>query len=321
MPGESGGVGGPPDAGRAPYPMTEPSGPVRRRRAKLWVAFGTALALVAAAAMALVVNGWPALLFQERTPEPTETTEPARSFASVADKVAQTRKIVIGVKGDLPGIGLQNGDDFQGFDIEIARHIARELGATDTQFVRVSRDDRPLGLAEGRVDLVVATFAVDKGPTEFAGPYYVAHRDVLVRAGSGIDSIEDLEGKTICAPNSPIVGEVQDRVKVKPVPAADMAICMDMLRSSKVDAVPGEDLILAGFANRENHRYKILGAKLSTERYAVGIRNGDAKTCKAVNGIIADLYSSGTLKQLTAKYFGKVDFKPELEQPAMETCG
>ncbi|MGP3958591.1 serine/threonine-protein kinase [Nonomuraea sp. 3N208] len=319
MPGGHTGGSAPPDAGRAPNPMTEPSRPpARRRRAKVWIAFGTALVLVAAAALALALNGWPPLAFREE-PEPTQ--EPTRSFASVADKVAQTGKIVIGVKGDLPGVGLQDGDAFQGFDIEIAKRIAAGLGATDTQFVRVSRDDRPSGLAEGRVDLVVATFAVDKGPTQFAGPYYLAHRDVLVRAGSGIEDLEDLEGKRICAPNSPSVGEVQDRVKVKLVPAGDMALCMDKLRSSEVDAIPGEDLILAGFANRENLRYKILGAKLSNERYAVGIRNGDAKACKAVSGIIADLYATGALKQLVAKYFGKVEFKPELEQPAMETCG
>ncbi|TMR20007.1 transporter substrate-binding domain-containing protein [Nonomuraea turkmeniaca] len=317
MPGGSGGMTPPPDAGREPYPMTAPSGPVRRR-AKLWIAFGTALALVAAAAAALALNGWPPLAFQEeREPSP----EPTKSFASVADKVAQTKEIVIGVKGDLPGVGLQNGEDFQGFEIEIARRVAEGLGAERTRFVRVSRDDRPMGLAEGRVDLVVATFAIDEGPTQFAGPYYLAHRDVLVRAGSGIDSIEDLKGKRVCAPNSPSVGEVQDRVKVKPVPAGNMALCMDKLRNDEVDAIPGEDLILAGFANRENLRYKVLGAKLSNERYAVGIRNGDAKTCKAVNGIIADLYRTGALKQLMSKYFGKVEFKPELEQPAMETCG
>jgi len=238
----------------------------------------------------------------------------------VVDKVAQTGKIVIGVKGDLPGVGLQNGDDFQGFDIEIARRIAEELGAKDVRLVRVSRDDRPAGLAAGRMDLVVATFAIDKSKIQFAGPYYLAHRDLLVRAGSGIETLEDLEGKNICAPHSPIVGEVQDRVKVNPVPASDLAVCMDLLRTGKVDAIPGEDLILAGFANREPLRYKVLGAKLSNERYAVGIRNGDARTCTAVNGIIADLYRTGAIKQLAVKYFVKVDFDLELNQPAMESC-
>ncbi|MFF0775354.1 protein kinase [Nonomuraea wenchangensis] len=313
-------AGGPGEAGQPSYPApTEPSSaPARRRsRWRLWAAFAGVLVLVAGAAMVAAMNGWP-LAFREQGVEPTKAGEP--SYASVVDKVATTGKIVIGVKGDLPGVGLQNGEAFEGFDIDLARRIATGLGAKETEFVRVSRDDRPAGLAQGTLDLVVATYVID-GHSPFAGPYYLAHRDVLVRAGGGVDELGDLAGKRVCAPSSPSVGEVQDRVKVKPVLASNYAECMDLLRTGKVDAVPGEDVILAGFANREPLRYKILGAKLSNERYGVGIRPGDAATCKAVNGIIADLYRSGAMKGLVDQYFGKVDFKPELRQPAMETCG
>ncbi|MEV5554210.1 transporter substrate-binding domain-containing protein [Nonomuraea wenchangensis] len=319
--GDVAGGGGPGEGGQPSYPApTEPSSaPARRRRSRwrLWAAFAGVLVLVAGAAMVAAMNGWP-LAFREQGAEPT--TPGAPSYASVVDKVATTGRIVIGVKGDLPGVGLQNGEAFEGFDIELARRIASGLGARETEFVRVSRDDRPAGLAQGKLDLVVATYVID-GRTPFAGPYYLAHRDVLVRAGGGIDELGDLAGKRVCAPSSPSVGEVQDRVKVKPVLAGNYAECMDLLRTGKVDAVPGEDVILAGFANREPLRYKILGAKLSNERYGVGIRPGDAATCKAVNGIIADLYRSGAMKELIDQYFGKVDFKPELRQPAMETCG
>ncbi|MER6003106.1 serine/threonine-protein kinase [Nonomuraea angiospora] len=313
----------PPEGGGLPYPVTEPSLPGRSRRARVWIAVGTAVALLAAAAIALAMNGgWP-LAFREG-PEPTETVEqkpPSTAFATVVDKVAQTGKIVIGVKGDLPGVALQDGDDFQGFDVEVAKRIAAELGAKDTALVKVSRGDRADALAEGSVDLVVATYSVDRSETQFAGPYYVAHHDVLVRAGSGIDSVDDLEGKKLCAPDSPSVGEVQQKVKVEPVSAGDYAVCMQFLRDGKVDAIPGDDLILAGFAARENMRYKIVGAKLNNERYAVGIKNGDVKTCKAVKAVIADLYRTGFMKQLLSKYFAKVEFDPELKVPAMETCG
>ncbi|MEV6031782.1 serine/threonine-protein kinase [Nonomuraea sp. NPDC052116] len=313
----------PPEGGGVPYPMTEPSLPGRSRRARVWIAVGTAVVLLAAAAIALAMNGGWSLAFREG-PEPTETAEqkaPTTAFATVIDKVAQTGKIVIGVKGDLPGVALQDGDDFQGFDVEVAKRIAAELGAKDTALVKVSRGDRADALAEGSVDLVVATYSVDRSETQFAGPYYVAHHDVLVRAGSGIDSVDDLEGKRLCAPDSPSVGEVQQKVKVEPVSAGDYAVCMQLLRDGKVDAIPGDDLILAGFAARENMRYKIVGAKLNNERYAVGIKNGDVKTCKAVKAVIADLYRTGFMKQLLSKYFAKVEFDPELKVPAMETCG
>ncbi|MFD0467555.1 transporter substrate-binding domain-containing protein [Nonomuraea thailandensis] len=301
--------------------MPEPVPPARRRRAKVWVALATAIVLIAAAAVALVLNGSLAnLTFLRGSGPAEETPEPTPTFSTVADKVAQTGKIVIGVKGDLPGVALKNGDDFQGFDIEIAQRIATELGARDTTLVQVGRFDRADALSEGRVDLVVATYSIDRSETQFAGPYYLAHQDLLVRAGDGIDEIGDLKGKRICAPNSPSVGAVQDRVKVVPVTASDYAACMNMLRSGKVDAVPGDDLILAGFAARENMRYKILGAKLTNERYGVGIRRGDVRTCQAVEAVIADFYARGYIQQLLTRYFEKVDFDAELKVPAMETC-
>ncbi len=307
-------------------PSYQPIGggsPERRARRRWWVALAATLALVVAAvvvwAMVAVANGWPPAIFGNTAgQEPFDDQSPA-AFSSVADKVARTGKIVIGVKGDLPGVGLSRGGDFEGFDVDLARRIAEELGAEQTDFVAVSRSDRAGALTAGKVDLVVATYSVNDDDVEFAGPYYLAHQDLLVRRGS-IDSIKDLAGKKICGVNSPSVGIVQDRVKVEPVPAGNYAECMDLLRSGGVDAVPGDDLILAGFASRENQRYKVLGAKLNDERYAVALRQGDVKTCKAINGVIADLYRTGFVAQLMKKHFAKVEFTPESKVPAMKAC-
>ncbi|PZG04385.1 hypothetical protein C1J01_44755 [Nonomuraea aridisoli] len=304
--------------------MTEPAGARRRRRGKVWAAVGTALALVAAAVLALAMNGSLPLAFGQN-PEPSPTVrpsgeDPVNPYASVVDKVAQSGKLVIGVRGDLPGVGLDNGGRYEGFDVDVARRIAEGLGAKETTFVSVSGYDRAAALAEGAVDLVVATYSIDGSDVEFAGPYYLAHQDILVRAGGGIDKIGDLKGKRMCAPNSPSVGLVQDRVAVEAVMAPDYAACMDMLRSGEVDAVPGDDLILAGFAAREHARFKVLGAKLSNERYAVGIRHGDVKTCKAVKGLIAEFYRTGFIDKLVTSHFKTVDFDAELKVPAMETC-
>ncbi|TDC10474.1 transporter substrate-binding domain-containing protein [Nonomuraea longispora] len=305
------GEAGPPEGGGAPYPAKKSK---RRRRARLLAAAFATLAAVTAAAVLAAANGWLALPFGG-TPGPT--VDPTRP--SVVDKVAATGRIVIGVRGDLPGVGLRDGDGFEGFDVDVARQLATELGAKETKFVQVSRGDRAGALEKGKVDLVVAAYSVDKGKTQFAGPYYLAHRDLLVRQDSGLDELGDLKGKKVCAPSGSL-GEVQDKVTVEPVPTSDYAACMDLLRSGKVAAVPGEDVVLAGFAQRESMRYKILGAKLNNERYAVGIRNGDVKTCKAIKAVIADLYARGVIERLLTSRFGRVDFEMELKVPAMETC-
>ncbi|MCA2224338.1 serine/threonine-protein kinase [Nonomuraea aurantiaca] len=297
---------------------TDPRPLAPRGRRAGWVALVAAILLIAAASVVAVQNNWLQLaLGGNPSPHPA----PPNSFTSVADKVAQTKKIVIGVKGDLPGVSLERDGGFEGFDIELAKLVAAQLGAKQTQFVRIPKFEREKALEDGTVDLVIATYSIDKSGVEFAGPYYVAHHDLLVSDGASIESIDDLEGKKICAPNSPSVGNVQARVKVELVTATDYAQCMDLLRSSKVDAVPGEDIMLAGFASRENQRFKILGAKLNDERYAIGIKHGDVKTCKAANGIIAELYRKGVVKSLLARHFANVDFTPELETPSMVSCG
>ncbi|WP_336207572.1 bifunctional serine/threonine-protein kinase/glutamate ABC transporter substrate-binding protein [Nonomuraea sp. LPB2021202275-12-8] len=310
----------------AAYPQAPSRGgdtvaPARRGRGRWWAALVVALALAAAGFAVAVANGWPPLAFGQR-PEPGPSGgDVPPTYSSVADKVARTGKIVIGVKGDLPGVGLTRAGGFEGFDVDLAQRIATELRAKETEFVAVSRADRASALADGKVDLVVATYSINDGDdVEFAGPYYLAHQDLLVRHGS-IDSVDDLKGKRICAINSPSVGTVQDRVKVEPVPAGNYAECMDLLRSGKVDAVPGDDLILAGFASRENQRFKVLGAKLNDERYGIGLKEGDVKTCKAINGVIADLYRTGFIEQLMTKHFANVEFTPESKVPAMKACG
>ncbi|WP_053174582.1 bifunctional serine/threonine-protein kinase/glutamate ABC transporter substrate-binding protein [Nonomuraea sp. SBT364] len=322
-----------PGTGSGPYPGTgsgvfqvvagEPRAvaPARGGRGTRWAVLAGAVALVAAVVAAVVLKGWPVAL-GDPGPDPTAGTgKPPEVYTSVMDKIGKSGKIVIGVKDDLPGIGLLRDGEFEGFDVDLAKEIAAKLGAAETKFVAVSRANRADKLARGDVDLVVATYSVSGEDVTFAGPYYLAHQDVLVRQGP-IDELSDLKGKKICGINSPSVGMVQDKkVEVEPVPAGDYAECMDLLRSGEVDAVPGEDLVLAGFAAREHQRYKILGARLSDERYAVGLRKGDVKTCKAVNGVIADLYRTKAVHRLLERHFGTVEFATESKVPAMNDCG
>ncbi|MDA0633002.1 transporter substrate-binding domain-containing protein, partial [Nonomuraea sp. MCN248] len=290
----------------------------RRRRVMWWVASAVVLSMLAALAAVAFLNGWTLALGQDSGPG--ADPRPLPSYTGVAEKAAGTGRLVIGVKGDLPGVGLRRGGTFEGFDIDVARHLAEGLGARDVEFVAVSPAGRARALAEGKVDLVVATYSIVEDPqVTFAGPYYLAHQDVLVHKGP-IDSIRDLKGKRICGVNSPSVGAVQDRVDVHPVPASNYAECMNMLLNGTVDAVPGDDVILAGFAGRENVRFRVLGAKLTDERYGVGLRAGDVRTCKALSGVVADLYRTGVIKKLLAKHFGNVDFRPEAKVPAMEAC-
>ncbi|RCG27801.1 hypothetical protein DQ384_25015 [Sphaerisporangium album] len=326
------------NGGSAPPPpervdVTPRQEPPKRSRAGRWVAAAVAVAVLAGGG-AMAVRRWGPELGLT-VPGPSKTTTKAstpavvpttpRTFSSVVDKAAETHKLTIAMRNLLPGIALSDGGAWRGFEVELGTYIARQLGvpASGVTFRESSTDRRVPMLEAGEADLVIATYSVnDDDRVTFAGPYYTAHVDVLVRDGDPYTKIEDLKGRNLCAPATNVsIGMVQDEVKVRLVSAHTYADCMNMLKEGKVDAVPGDDLLLAGFADRENIRYRVLGARLSDERYAVAIKRGDTRTCKAVRGAIARFYADGTAKALLRKYFSKVRFTPETTMPAPVSCG
>lgn len=309
-----------------PDRSTDPDRSGRPHRGR-WAAAAVAVALLATGAALLAVTGWPPRFGTAVRPTDGPTESVPATFASVADKAAKTGRLTVGMRDFLPGVALNSGGRWSGFEVDLATEIAKALGvpASGITFRATSREERPKLLARGDLDLVVSTYSINESDdVTFAGPYYLAHVDVLVKDGSPILSAADLKGKRVCQPaGSGSVRTLQGRVgQLTPVPVATYTDCMNKLLSGEVDAVPGDDLVLAGFGNRESVGYKVLGLKLTDERYAVALKKGDGRTCKAVQGVIADLYRSGAMSRLLDRHFSKVDFATrEDAPPAMASCG
>jgi ABC-type amino acid transport substrate-binding protein/predicted Ser/Thr protein kinase len=320
----------PPEAS-GPPPAPDPAGhaPPRRSRRGRWVAAAAAV-MVLAGGGALAARQWGPGSRSSPPPATSKAGTPHRpaapaSFSSLVDKAAKTHRLTIAMRDLLPGIALSDGGEWHGFEVEVGTYIAKQLGVPvgGVSFIASSMAARVSLLDSGKADLVIATYPInDNNQVTFAGPYYTAHVDVLVRKGDPFNKVADLEGRKMCSPGSSMsTGIVQDAVKVQLVSVGTYADCMNMLHHGEVDAVPGDDLLLAGFADRESIRYKVLGARLTDERYAVAVKKGDIRACKAVRGAIAQMYADGTVRALLKKYFSKVDFRPETMRPAPESCG
>ncbi|MEN3535473.1 transporter substrate-binding domain-containing protein [Microbispora sp. ZYX-F-249] len=333
-PAGSGGAGAVPvGAGRSGIGPAG-AGPARRRRkGPLIGAIAAALAVVAAAGAILAAKtgfafgGEPAQSGTGDATVASRSPRPSATYASVYEKALKTRRLTIGVRGDVPGVALQQSNGFSGFDVDVATSIARSLKvpAKGITFRRVGVGDRVRSLADGSVDMVVATYSYDDNRGDavtFAGPYYTAHADLLVLAGSRIKKLEDLAGRRMCAPaGSSIARLVADKAGVEQVPVGDYAECMNLLTRGEVDAVPGDDLIIAGFGNRvASLKLSVLGLRLTDQRYAVGLPRKDVRTCKAVADAITRMYDDGTMRALLRKHFGNVDFDPERDAPPMLAC-
>ncbi|GGL19090.1 serine/threonine-protein kinase [Planomonospora parontospora] len=302
--------------------------PARRFLRRRAVVLGGAVAVVGlAAAFALVRPDPPSGAAATPAPVSPAATSPAPAPSTgspLLDRIAAERRITIGYRTGLPGVAL--GSPPAGFEIEVARRIAAELkvpaGRVVFKDVGVRRE---AAVESGEVDLVVANLSIDartRRRVAFAGPYYLARRDVLVRAGSGISSLEDLRGRRVCVPHgSTTAALILDRgVDFEPVEAADMADCAAKVADGTADALPGDDLVVAGFGARLNGRFKIAGLRLTREPYGVALRQGDRRACEAINRAVAAMYADGTVAELLDRHFGAVDFRFATERPRPERC-
>jgi len=220
---------------------------------------------------------------------------------------AKDGKLVVGIKFTQPGLGVKNPDGtFSGFDVEVAKYVAKELGvdAANIQFVEANSAQREDLIAKGQVDYIVATYSITdarKEKVNFAGPYFIAHQDLLVKSdNTDITGPETMSGKILCS----VTGSTSAQ-KIKDTYAADVALqeyptyadCVDALLNGTIDAVTTDDVILAGFAAQHPGELKVVGKGFTDEKYGIGLKKDDAAGTNLINAAIAKMIADGTWKQ------------------------
>lgn len=232
-------------------------------------------------------------------------------------------KIVIGIKFDQPGLGLKTPDGkFTGFDVDVATYVAKELGyqPDQIQFKQAVSAERENLISNGDVKLVVATYTINdkrKAKVDFAGPYFLAHQDLLVRADeTSITKAEDLNKKKLCS----VTGSTSaQNVKTKLAPEADLqeypgySECLTGLENKAVDALTTDGSILAGYAAQEKNKgkFKLTGLKLSDEPYGIGLKKGDKDLQSKVNAALKKMVEDGSWQKAVDANLGPAGYKAD----------
>ena len=240
-------------------------------------------------------------------------------------------KLKIGIKFDQPGLGLKVGDAYTGLDVDVAKYVAKELGVADADltFVQAPSAQRETLISSGQVDLIFATYSITdkrKEHISFAGPYFVAGQDLLVRADeSAIDGPDALDGKKLCSVKGSTSAEkVKEKVAgVNLVEFGTYSECVAALLGKGVDALTTDDTILAGYASQEANKgkLKVVGAPFSEERYGVGLKKGDVALCEKVNTALKKMVDDGSWQKAVDNNLGPAGYKaPAGNPPATDAC-
>jgi len=257
------------------------------------------------------------------------STDKTFAAGSTMQKLKDAKKLKVGTKFDQPGFGLKGLDGKPaGFDVEIAKIIANELGLTNDQieFSESPSAVREQVIEQGTVDIVVATYTINdkrKERVSFAGPYYEAGQTIMVRNNesdiTGPDSFKTTNKKVCSVTNSTPATNIKKYLSNEGqqlVLFDTYQKCVDSLSNNQVDAVTTDNVILLGFISKNEGKFKLAGDTFTKEPYGVGLKKDDTDFRNFINDSLEKANQDGRYKKAWDSTAGKI---PNAKLPSMPT--
>jgi len=255
----------------------------------------------------------------DATPSEAPTFEAGTTMA----ELSEAGSITIGTKFDQPLFGLMGPSGTpEGFDVEIGKIIASELGISEDNinWVETVSANREPFIQNGEVDIVVATYTINdkrKEVISFAGPYYMAGQSILVLADNNdITSEDDLVGQPVCSVTGSTPAANLEALGAEVLATDTYSNCLEPLRSGQVVAVSTDNVILAGLAAQNEGEFKVVGEPFTEEPYGIGLTHDDTDFRMWINDVLEEAYEDGRYEEAWDSTAGTV--LPYVEPPAVD---
>lgn len=225
-------------------------------------------------------------------------------------KTLKPGTLVVGVDSPYPPFEMGRPPDYDGFEVDLMNEIASRLGLEteykDTPFDTIFRD-----LAQKKFDAAIAGSTIlpeRENVVDFGNPWFLTEQSLLVREGSDIRTIDDLDGTTVGVQKG-TTGEdyVQENANpddLRSYPEIDDAF--NALVAGQVDAV------MFDLSGTEEAAATLDGLEVA-ESYNTGeylapsyAEDNDALR-EAANDAFEEMKTDGTLDAAYKEYF---DLKP-----------
>lgn len=248
---------------------------------------------------------------------PTGTAASGEGLPADVQKIIDAGILKVGTKVDVPKFGLQNTatGEMEGMEIDLAYEIAGKIfGCTADEakeknlvaFQGVTAKTRGPLLDNGEVDLVIATYTITeerKLSWNFSEPYYTDAVGLLVLKDSGINSIEDLDGKVIAVSQ----GSTTKKVTMEYITEKGYNITPEFeefdgypsmaaaLAAKNVDVFSVDRAILAGY---NDDTTQLLPDRFAEQDYGVASKLSNKGLAELVNSVVSDLKNSGKMDEM-----------------------
>jgi polar amino acid transport system substrate-binding protein len=247
----------------------------------------------------------------------TQSYDPLPSLpasASLTGRMAEVRTrgyLIAGVSADTLLLGARNPltGQLEGFDIDLVHATAQAIfgDPNKVQFTVITAAQRLDALKNRTVDIVVRNMTqtcARWNDIAFSAEYYHAGQKVLVPKGSTAKTLDDLAGKKVCAPNgTSSMATLAKYPKVVAVGSDTHTGCLVLFQQGQVDAITGDDTVLAGLVAQDPYAYVPPGDPITSEPYGIGFNKADTYFAQYVNRLLAEMKADGRWKAIYDKWF------------------
>lgn len=196
---------------------------------------------------------------------------------------------------------------------EIAREVDKEL---TVEYRPVTPENRFELVASGAIDLECGSTtntAERRKLVAFSPTMFVTGTKLLVRRGSGIYSLRDLDGKTIVLTRGTVQAvavpklAARRQLAIKFVFGADHDESFRILAAGKADAFANDDVQLSGMVaeTRSAINFRIVGDFLTYADYALTLRKDDVEFAEIVERAFHKLADSREIVAIYERWFLK----------------
>lgn len=214
----------------------------------------------------------------------------------------------LSVGSDIPYPPFEQGKPghYTGFDIELIEAIGKKIGrkpeVQDTSFETIFRD-----LAQGKFETVISAATITperEKAVDFSNPYYLSEQAVLVKEGSPIKSLSELEGKTVAVQQGTtgqqLAKEKLGGSEIRAYPEGPDAV--NALKSGTVEGVI-IDAPVAQNAVEKSGGVEIAEKVPTEEKYGIAVAQGDTELLAAINRGLKEVEEDGTYAKIYRKWF------------------
>ena len=235
---------------------------------------------------------------------PTPGQMPSGSYMK---KIRDRGRLIAGVSADTLLLGARNpvSGRIEGFDIEMLRAVSQAIfgDPNKVELKVITAAQRLPALKDGSVDIVARNMTITCARWKeiaFSSEYYRSGQKVLVRLGETTDSgapitgMKDLAGKKVCAPNgSTSMDKLRTFTDIEAVGADTHTGCLVLFQQGAVDAITGDDTVLAGLAAQDPYADVVQAPAFTAEPYGLGVNAENVDFVRFVNGVLADMRADG----------------------------